>query len=111
MTHPSLSTKGLQRDYVMMTQNDCSKYSNNSNKFNIVDNCDLNSMMRINNRQNFNEYNGYSYSDSNNFNLKNFPVNNSNFNNEQSHYDYASPDFKCEKIFAFKKKSCKYIPN
>ena len=107
VTHPSLSTKGLDRDYVMMTQKDCSKYSNNSNKFNILDNCDLNSLMRLNHRQNFNEYNGYSYSDANNFNFNNFHVNDSNLNNEHNHYDYASLHFKSEKNSVYKKKNCK----
>jgi hypothetical protein len=111
VTHPSLSTKGLDREYVMMTKNDSTKYSINTNKFNLIDNCDLNSMMRLNNKQNFNEYNAYSYGDANNFNYKNFPVNDFDINNEQHHYDYASLHFKSEKNSAFKKKNCKYIPN
>ena len=109
-TQPSPSTKGLDRECLMKNPNGCSNYLNYSNKFNIVDNSDLNAIMHLNNRQNFNEFNGYKYNGANNFHLKSFPVNNGNAINDQYHYDYSSIDLSLENYFALKMQNCTYHP-
>ena len=95
----------------MKNQNECSKYLNHSNKFNIVDNSDLNTNMNLINRQNLNGFNSHSYSGASNFHLKSFHENNCNVTNEQFHYDYNSLHFTSQKNFTKKMQNCKYIPN